>query len=550
MLGKSVYFKLLALLLVAFLLAAVVPFDSAVVQDAAAQESEEASAYSWWNDAVFYEVFVRSFYDSDGDGIGDLRGLIEKLDYLNDGDPTTTDDLGVTGLWLMPIMQSPSYHGYDVVDYYTVEEDYGTNDDFRALMDAAHARGMVVIVDLVLNHTSSANPWFQAWRAGDEDYANWYVSQPYKPTFTNPWGGPAWHQTGDRYYYGLFWSEMPDLNYNTPEVTEQMEDITRFWLEDMGVDGFRLDAIKYLFENGRTLEHVDQTFVWLANYHTFVHEINPAAIMVGEVWDPTPRILPYVGDKVDIAFEFDFATAILTAARGGNANSAAFTLARLVRSYPPGQFATFITNHDQNRVMSELREDENAAKVAATLLLTAPGVPFIYYGEEIGMDGRKPDERIRTPMQWDGTATAGFTEGRLWEALADNVATNNVSLMNENPASLLNHYRTLIHLRNEHPALRTGTTEVLKGGNVSVYSILRYTEDETLLIVVNLSPAAVTDYGVTLSMGSLVDGIDATLLFGEGTVAAPVITEMGGFEDYKPLDSLPPQSSFVISLSQ
>lgn len=150
----------------------------------------------WWNDRVFYEVFVRSFCDSDGDGIGDLRGVIEKLDYLNDGDPATTDDLGVTGIWLMPIMQSPSYHGYDVVDYYTVEDDYGTNEDFRALMDEAHARGIAVIVDLVLNHTSSQNPWFKAWRSGDEYYANWYVSQPYEPTFRSSSGADVWHPGG------------------------------------------------------------------------------------------------------------------------------------------------------------------------------------------------------------------------------------------------------------------------------------------------------------------------------------------------------------------
>ncbi|MBN1965655.1 MAG: alpha-amylase, partial [Anaerolineae bacterium] len=178
---------------------------------------EVAEALPWWNDRVFYEVFVRSFYDSDGDGIGDLRGLIERLDYLNDGDPATTDDLGITGIWLMPIAQSPSYHGYDVTDYYTIEEDYGTNADFLELMGAAHARGIVVIVDLVMNHTSSEHPWFVASAAGDPAYTDWYLWRDDNPGYVSPWGSPTWHLADNgRYYFGLFWSGMPDLNYMNP----------------------------------------------------------------------------------------------------------------------------------------------------------------------------------------------------------------------------------------------------------------------------------------------------------------------------------------------
>ena len=547
---KPIYIRLLIVTVLLMLSITSLPLLSSG-HDAQAQDAPNADL-PWWNDRVFYEVFVRSFHDSDGDGIGDLRGLIEKLDYLNDGDPATTDDLGVTGIWLMPVMQSPSYHGYDVVDYYTIEQDYGTNDDFLELMAEAHQRGIVVIVDLVLNHTSSQNPWFKAWRAGDDAYEDWYISQPYQPAFNGPWGQKVWYRkNADEFYYALFWSEMPDLNYETPAVTEQIQDISRFWLDDMGADGFRLDAIKYLFEEGRELEHVAETFTWLEGYHDFVHDVEPDALMVGEIWDPTPRITPYVGDKMDIAFEFDFATAILTAARGGNANAISFTLSRLVRSYPPGQFATFITNHDQNRVMSELQADENAAKVAASVLLTSPGVPFIYYGEEIGMVGRGDHENIRTPMQWDDVQGGGFTTGRAWEAFSDNLKTHNVAGMAGDPDSLLNHYRSLIHLRNDHVALRTGETLVLKGGNLNVYSALRYTDDETLLIVVNLSKDTITDYALEMSMGPLEGEVGAEVLFGSaevGEVSVPMITDMGGFEDYKPLDSLPPQSSVVIAL--
>ena len=273
----------------------------------------------WWNNRVFYEVFVRSFYDSDGDGIGDLRGLIEQLDYLNDGDPTTTDDLGVTGLWLMPVMESPSYHGYDVTDYEQIEADYGTNQDFRDLMAAAHARGIVVIVDLVLNHTSSEHPWFLASEAGDPAFADWYEWADSDPGVFSPWGSPAWHQAADgRYYYSIFWEGMPDLNYNTPAVTEEMYRVIRFWLEDMGVDGFRLDAIKHLFERGSQVQDLPETLAWLEDFHSYVRSLNSDALTVGEVWSPTPIVAMYAGDRVDIAFEFDLATAILQAARTGN----------------------------------------------------------------------------------------------------------------------------------------------------------------------------------------------------------------------------------------
>ncbi len=208
----------------------------------------------WWNDTIFYEVFVRSFYDSvpaagsGGDGIGDLNGLIQKLDYLNDGNPATTNDLGVSGIWLMPIMASPSYHGYDVSDYYKVNPDYGTNDDFKRLMQEAHKRGIYVIVDLVLNHTSSQHPWFIESRDPNSAKRDWYVWSKDKPE------GTGWHETPSGYYYGYFSDGMPDLNYKNPAVTEEMHKVTQFWLADMGADGFRLDAVKYLYEDGRVIE--------------------------------------------------------------------------------------------------------------------------------------------------------------------------------------------------------------------------------------------------------------------------------------------------------
>ncbi|MCD4686933.1 MAG: DUF3459 domain-containing protein, partial [Anaerolineae bacterium] len=506
--------------------------------------------YPWWNDRVFYEVFVRSFYDSNGDGIGDLQGVIEKLDYLNDGDPTTTDDLGVTGIWLMPIAQSPSYHGYDVFDYYNIETDYGTNADFRALLEAAHERGIVVIVDLVLNHTSNAHPWFVAAESGDPEYEPYYIWADNPPDHRSPWGSSVWHRAGSRYYFGLFWSGMPDLNYEHPAVTEEMYDVIDFWLTDMGVDGFRLDAIRHLDEDGPIMENTPETLAWLEDFHVYVHDRSPDALTVGEVWDATANVVPYVGDKVNIAFEFDFASAILTAAQLKSASPVAYALDTIVAAYPEGQYATFITNHDQNRVFSQLDEDEGAAQVAATLLLTGPGVPFIYYGEEIGMVGEKPDERIRTPMQWtDARINGGFTEaGQPWQTMASGYRTRNVATLTGDPDSLLSHYRALIHLRNAHPALSTGAIQLIETGNAHVFAMLRANDEETLLVLVNLDDDAVTDYALSATATLLSGDLTAEVVLGSGTADTPALTAAGGFAEYAPFDELAPRSSTVIVL--
>jgi len=369
----------------------------------------------WWNDTVFYEIFVRSFYDSDGDGVGDLNGLIEKLDYLNDGDPTTSDDLGITGIWLMPIMQSPSYHGYDVVDYYTVDEEYGTNADFQRLMAEAHQRGIRVIIDLVLNHTSNQHPWFLDARDEDSHYRDWYIWSDSNPGYAGPWGQGVWHKFFDSYYYGVFWSGMPDLNLRNPEATAQLQDAARFWLEEMGVDGFRLDAIKHLIEDGPTQENTNATHDWLSGFYTFYKAVDQNAFTVGEAWMGTRELLEYTGDEVDVVFAFDLAEDMINTARGPLASAVGQRTAQMVADFPAGQYATFLANHDQNRLMSQLLGDEAQAKLAATLLLTSPGVPFLYYGEEIGMLGTKPDEDIRRPMQWSkNLLNAGFTNGIPW----------------------------------------------------------------------------------------------------------------------------------------
>jgi glycosidase len=507
------------------------------------------TGFPWWNDTVFYEIFVRSFYDSDSDGIGDLNGLIEKLDYLNDGDPTTTDDLGITGIWLMPISESPSYHGYDVVDYFAVEQDYGTNEDFRRLIDAAHQRGIRVIIDLVLNHTSSRHPWFVSARNDpDSPYRDFYIWSDTHPGFKSPWGGPAWHRAGTGFYYGLFWEGMPDLNYDNPAVTREMRKAIRFWLEDMGADGFRLDAIKHLIEEGRVQENTPATHTWLRGFYSYYKAVNPDAMSVGEVWSPTTEVVKYIGDQLDLAFEFDTAEAMIRSARLEDRHHILRAHRLIAERYPPNQFATFLTNHDQERVLSELRENVEKAKVAASLLLTGPGVPFIYYGEEIGQVGGKPDENIRTPMQWTTEENAGFTTASIaWRAPQRNYRQVNVAAQTADSNSLLSHYRRLMRVRNTHPALRIGDWREVQVEDKRVYAYLRHTDGETMLVLINLSGEPIDHYSLRLDKGPLSTGSAREILVG-APVRRPVINPNGGFDAYTPLAVLKPYETYVIRL--
>jgi glycosidase len=510
---------------------------------------DAAPATYWWNERVFYEIFVRSFYDSDGDGMGDLQGIIEKLDYLNDGDPATTTDLGVTGLWLMPVMPSPSYHGYDVTDYEDINEDYGTIEDFKQLIAEAHARGIAVIIDLVINHTSSQHPWFTLSQNPNSPYSDYYIWSDTDPRYGGPSGQQVWHPLGSRYYYALFWGGMPDLNYHNPIVNVEMRDIARFWLDEMGVDGFRLDAVKHIIEEGENQENTPSTLSWMQGFNDFVHNVSPDALLVGEIWSGSAIVSKYVPERVNLAFEFDLATTIVDGVRRRSKDAITAVQRQALELYPPGQYAAFLTNHDQNRVMNAFRDDLGSAKVAATILLTNPGVPFIYYGEEIGMNGQKPDERIRTPMQWTGDPdTAGFSTQIPWQALDASYETANAAAQTGDPDSLLNHYRGLIHLRSQHPALQMGDMLIVDSSERPIYSFIRHTPDETLMILINLNHREIADYDLSLSEGPLSGTPAAELVFGDGEISAPNVNVNGGFHSYTPLPVLPPRSSFIVRL--
>jgi alpha-amylase len=516
-----------------------------------------AAAGPWWSDAIVYEVFVRSFADADGDGIGDLRGLTGRLDALNDGDPATTTDLGVTALWLMPVAASPSYHGYDVTDYRTVEPDYGTNEDFRALVAAAHERGIRIVIDLVINHTSIEHPWFQDARTPGSEHDAWYRWATTRPDESGPGGRPVWHPSGQRWYYGYFWDGMPDLDVTSADVTAELDDVARFWIEDMGVDGFRIDAARHLIEDGPTQQNTPATFDWLRGYRERVHAVDPEALVLGEVWDSTSIVSDYVeGGSLDLAFEFDLAAQLLLAVKGGDAGSLAVTRAAIDEAYPPGRYATFLTNHDQDRTFDVLGRDMAKAKQAATLLLTGPGVPFVYYGEEVGLRGRKPDERIRTPLPWDGQAPGyGFTTGTPWEAMAEGVETANVASQTDDPASLLSHYRSLIRLRGALPALAASVPVItLETSDPAVHAILRHDPEtgSAVVVVGNLGGAPLADVKLTLADGPLCGSPATTIAFSTAGSAEPAVapipvTASGGIGDWS-IGALAAHQDVVIAL--
>lgn len=480
---------------------------------------------------MFYEVFVRSFKDSasgalSNDGIGDIPGLIEKLDYLNDGDPKTTSDLGITGIWLMPINPSPSYHGYDVTNYKEVNPQYGTLEDFRKLTAACHKRGIRVILDLVLNHCSDENPWFTCAIDAASPTHDWFIWSETNPGWKGPWGEQVWHRVGESrsrvggeamhrlapgpLFYGIFSSRMPDLNYRSAAASEAMLSVVDFWVGKdgdgkgdgkgaLGADGYRLDAIRHLVEDGQVQENTPETHAWLRTMRTRLKRANPEAMSIGEVWTDSKIASSYVGNELDMTFEFELASAIVEAARTGKAETVIAAQERVLACYPPNQYGRFLTNHDQTRVLTQLKGDAVAMRSAAAMLLLGPGVPFIYYGEEIGMTGDKPDENLRTPMQWSAGAAAGFTNGTAWEAAHKDRASANVETESGEEGSLLSWYRKLIRLRGEYGALSSGGFEPVESGNPGVYAFMRTgqtPEVHPVLVLMNLTGAAVSEYAL------------------------------------------------------
>jgi len=504
----------------------------------------------WWRDKVVYEVFVRSFADSDGDGTGDLNGLTARLPALGHcPGVAATNTLGVDALWLMPIFPSPSYHGYDVADYGAINPQYGTLPDFEALVTAAHACGVKIVLDMVLNHSSGAHPWFADSASGPgASKRGWYVWSDTNPGWGSPTGsgGAAWYLNNGAWYYAAFSYSMPDLDLTNPAVEAELVKAMKVWLQ-RGVDGFRLDAVPYYVETGPGTGQRNQpaTHAFLKRIRAALQADDPQTLLVAEAWQSAQTVATYygAGDEVQLAFSFDLAASLLSAASsgvGGNLmngiDAAEESLAGLDRGFQ----APFLTNHDQVRVMRQLAGDAGAGRVAAAALFAMAGTPFVYYGEELGMQGEPggDDRAKRTPFRWTATAPGyGFTTGTPWYGATTEAAGVDLETQQADPASTWNLYRSLIALRHAQPPLQgTGfarlTAEVATATSPVV--VLRSAAGKRVLFVANFGVAPSGAFTVTLPQPPPAS-MPLSILLGEGLPVPPSVAGVTlSFTDLQP----------------
>ncbi len=449
---------------------------------------------------IVYEIFVRSFQDSNGDGTGDLQGVTDRLDYLH-------DSLGVTSLWLMPIFPSPSYHGYDVTDYESINPDYGTLDTFKHLVEEAHARGMKIVLDIPLNHTSIKHPWFQR---GLRDRYVWRDTIPNWTALPNH--AKHWHHVGKSFYYSFFSPGLPDLDWTNPQVYRDLAGALKHWV-GLGVDGFRLDAARYLVEG--PLGESD-TAATHALWKKLKREVK-SATFVGEVWADQKTINSYHGGgkELDECFAFPLSYKLVSFIKSGDSGGLADALNAMLK--PAFFSAPFLTNHDQSRVATSVGGDTRRLALGAAALLTLPGTPYLYYGEELGLpDGRAPEHKgdlaKRTPMPWSSSGPGrGFTTAdEPWLPFASDVS---VAAQLGDPQSLLSAYRSLIAIRKNEPALSSGKTKLLPTGNRRLIAYAR----ENILVVLNAGDALAAPLRFTF------DGTekpDASVLYGNARASA------------------------------
>jgi glycosidase len=453
------------------------------------------------SEGVYYCIFVRSFADSNGDGIGDFNGITKKLDYLNDGDDLTTGDLGVTGIWLLPIYPSQTYHGYDVDDYYATNPDYGTMEDFQNLVNECRKRGISVILDMTCNHSSIYNQWFIDSRNPDDPHRTWYrwisADDPRYSINQQIWGHKVWNLYKGYYYAGLFGSNMPDYNLDDPALRQEFKNVMKFWL-DKGVAGFRYDAASHVYNSAKTpagTNSVEKGVAWWKEITSYDRSVRPDAFTVGEVWEPTSTRAQYLAG-LGSDFHFDLGTKIVDEIRSENAGNNSFAnglqgeYERYAESNPGYIDAPFLSNHDQNRIAGLLRGQVPQLKLAAAMYIFAEGVPFIYYGEEIGMMGAKPDEQLRTPMMWNKPGKDKLQT--TWESSRYNKNTLTVAEQVKNPDSLLQFYKRIIRIKTAHPALYEGRFKAVNTGNEFVSSWAMECDTEKAFVLHNLSSNSVT----------------------------------------------------------
>ena len=491
---------------------------------------------SWYTDAIFYELYPRAFADSNDDGWGDFIGIMEHLDYLQ--------WLGVDCIWLTPIYPSPLRDdGYDVSSYYATHPRYGTIEEFRLLVDEVHARGMRIIPDLVLNHTSDEHPWFRLARRSRRsklrDYYVWSDTPDryaqariiFRDTEKSNW---AYDPHSKQYYWHRFYSSQPDLNYDNPKVQQAMLDVVKYWL-DLGVDGFRVDAVPYLFEReGTSCESLPETHAYMKRVRRFVDEHYPDAILLAEAGQPPADLLPYFGDgdEFHMCFHFPLMASLYMALAQADRRRVVEVFSRTPEIPHGCQWGTFLRNHDEltlemvtpeerafmwdyyapeprqrlnlgirRRLAPLMDNDPRKIRLLYSLLLTLPGAPVLYYGDQIGMGDNValPDRNgVRTPMQWNDGPNAGFSGAdpqKLYAPVIDDPVYGyrrvNVAAQRDDPDSLLNAIRHMIHARKAQPALADGALRWLDEAPDAVLGFQREKAGDVFLALHNLSGAAV-----------------------------------------------------------
>jgi maltose alpha-D-glucosyltransferase/alpha-amylase len=489
----------------------------------------------WFKHAVFYEIHVRGFFDGNADGMGDLRGLTDKLDYL--------EWLGIDCIWLLPMYASPLRDGgYDIADFYEIHPDYGSVEDFRALVDAAHQRQIRVIADLVMNHTSSDHPWFQEARSSrDSPKRDWYVWSDsderypdarviFLDTEPSNW---TWDPIAGQYYWHRFFSHQPDLNYDNPEVRDEMLRVLRFWL-DLGIDGFRLDAVPYLYEReGTNCENLDETHEYLKRIRAEVEAAYPDRVLLAEANQWPEDVVEYFGggDECHMAFQFPIMPRMFMSLRREDATPMYEILERTPSVPDNCQWGLFLRNHDEltlemvtdderdymyaeyamdprmklnlgirRRLAPLLDNGRDEIELMHAILFSLPGSPVLYYGDEIGMGDNVflgDRDGVRTPMHWTGDRNGGFSSADFAQLylppLMDPVygySAVNVEAQLRTPTSLLRWLHRFVELRKQHPVFGLGSYEPLQPSNPRIFAHLRRWEEETVLCVHNLARSA------------------------------------------------------------
>jgi glycosidase len=497
-----------------------------------AQSTAEATVATkpWWQDAVVYQIWPRSFADSNNDGHGDFAGIQSKLSYLQ--------DLGVDAIWLTPIFEAPSYHGYDFTEFYQVEQDYGSMAQFEALLADAKSRNIRIILDLVINHISDRHDWFVRSAKGEAPFKDYFIWRSDLPK--DGWG-PAWdsstidpkvvwhyHPERKQYYYAAFGASQPDLNLQHPDVIAEMKKMAKFWL-DKGVAGFRLDAVRYAIENGPGQQaDTRETIQYWQDFSAYVRSIAPDTLLVGEAWADLPVAAQYYGDgkALDAGFDFDFGYKVLALLQSDGAVKAEFGTMqsttnssqqllqanyadRLAAKVPMGYFSPFLTNHDQPRVGWQLSGHQAKAKLAAAMLFASPGTSYMYYGEEIGLTQASDAEHIqrRAPMLWDKSQQAGFTtaeqawvqsadlfppqQSTLWWAPFLSVqlsGDNTVADQQKQPKSLWHLYKTLIQLKKQRPEFSVaGSYQAVEIADGSLMQLTRELNGQKTVFLLNMT---------------------------------------------------------------